>query len=496
MTSFPYYTWFSRLRQRDFTGSRGLLRHPGPSRPAVNRLTQSPVTLPRFVKRSAVAQRYLRLLGDLDWMHFPERDLATGWTLPPVPYAPFVAACLVKLNERFVYMAQLYHYLVEHPALSWVLGFPLVTPRFRPWRFDVQTSLPTARHFTRLLRKMPNTVCQYLLDETVRLIRAELHPVAPDFGQAISLDTKHILAWVKENNPKAYVKERFAKERQPTGDPDCRLGCKRRRNQRASSDNPPPTPSDNPVPANTISVGEYYWGYASGVVATKIPGWGEVVLAELTLPFDQPDVAYFQPLMADTERRLGFRPRYGAFDAGYDAFYIYEYFQRENQPIEAGFAAVPRSKRGGKRRQFDAQGLPLCAAGLSMPLKYTYICRTTRVEHERGRYACPLVFPEPTGQICPIDHKNWPKGCITTLATSIGARIRHQLNRASDLYKDIYRQRTATERINSQAKDLGIERPRLRNQQAITNQNTLIYVLINLRALQRIRFQKQEQDEV
>lgn len=35
------------------------------------------------------------------------------------------------------------------------------------------------------------------------------------------------------------------------------------------------------------------------------------------------------------------------------------------------------------------------------------------------------------------------------------------------------------ERINSQALDLGIERPKLRNQRSIANQNTLIYVLIN-----------------
>ena len=44
----------------------------------------------------------------------------------------------------------------------------------------------------------------------------------------------------------------------------------------------------------------------------------------------------------------------------------------------------------------------------------------------------------------------------------------------------------ATERINAQALALGIERPKLRNQQAITNQNTLIYALINLRALRRL----------
>jgi hypothetical protein len=311
-----------------------------------------------------------------------------------------------------------------------------------------------------------------------------------DFGECISLDTKCILAWVRENNLKDYVEDRYDKTKQPTGDPDCRLGCKRRRNQRASSKEPPPTPSDNPVPADTISVGEYYWGYASGVIATKVPGWGEFVLAELTLPFDQPDVAYFHPLMADAERRLGFRPKYGALDAAFDAHYIYEYFHRDGQPLEAGFAAVPRSQRGGKGRLFDAQGLPLCPAGLAMPLKYTYTCRTTRFEHERGRYVCPLRFPEIVADACPINHKKWPKGCVTTLPTGIGARIRHQLDRDSALYKHVYKQRTATERINSQAKELGIERPKLRNGQAIANQNTLIYVLINLRALQRVRQKK------
>ena len=55
----------------------------------------------------------------------------------------------------------------------------------------------------------------------------------------------------------------------------------------------------------------------------------------------------------------------------------------------------------------------------------------------------------------------------------------------------IYKQRTADERANSQAVELGIERPKLRRQSAIVNQNTLIYVLINLRAVQRIRAHKE-----
>jgi hypothetical protein len=61
------------------------------------------------------------------------------------------------------------------------------------------------------------------------------------------------------------------------------------------------------------------------------------------------------------------------------------------------------------------------------------------------------------------------------------------LSRSSPLYKALSTQRTACERINSQAKALGIERPRVRNGRSVANLNTLIYLLINVRALQRAR---------
>jgi hypothetical protein len=409
-----------------------------------------------------------------------------------MPYTPFVAACLVKLDQGLTYMSKLRQFLVEHPALLWTLGFPLVTAAHSPWGFDPEVSLPTHRHFTRMVRTIPNDKLQYLFGNTVQLLQAELSTEVEGFGQAVSLDTKHIIAWVKENNPKAYVSDRYNKDKQPPGDPDCRLGCKRRHNRRASSQEPPPTPTRNPVPANTVAVGEYYWGYASGIVATKVPGWGEFVLAELTQPFDKSDVSYFFPLMADVERRLGFRPHWGAFDAAFDAFYVYAYFHRDGQPDWASaFAAVPFAEKGGHRLSFAANGLPLCQAGLPMPLKYTFWSKTGLVPHERGRHMCPLRFPEEISETCPVDHKRWPKGgCITTIPTSSGTRIRYQLDRDSAAYKEVYKQRTATERVNSQAVALGIERPKIRNGQAITNQNTLIYILINLRALHRVRRRK------
>jgi hypothetical protein len=469
-------------------------------RPLLHILAQHPQELPAFVRASPVALRYLQLFSHLDWSRFPERDLATDWGIPTLPFAPFVAAYLVKLEQQCKYMSQLRRYLVEHPALVWVLGFPLQPSRVYPWGFDVEASLPTQRPFARVLRKLPNRSLQVLLTQTVQQIQLALAELAPDFGQAISLDTKHILAWVAENNPKAYVEDRYNKNKQPTGDPDCRLGCKRKRNQRVppevapAIDTAPATPLTNPVPASGLKVGEYYWGYASGVVATKVPEWGEFVLAELTQPFDQSDVSYFFPLLADTERRLGFRPRFGAFDAAFDAFYIYAHFHRAAQTAwQDAFAAVPHVARG-TQLQFDPQGLPLCKAGLPMPLKGTFNNNTSLVPHERGRYTCTLRYPEVCADACPVADKHWAKGgCTMTLPTSIGARLRHQIDHESDLYTAVYKQRTATERINSQAEALGIERPRLRNGQAITNQNTLIYILINLRALCRILQRQQDQ---
>jgi hypothetical protein len=234
-----------------------------------------------------------------------------------------------------------------------------------------------------------------------------------------------------------------------------------------------------------VSVGEYYWGYASGVVATKIADWGEVVLAELTQTFDHGDATYFFPLMDQTTQRLARRPRFGALDKAYDAFYVYQWFHDAG-----GFAAVPLVAKGrADVRQFSPAGLPLCAAGLAMPLKFAFTDRTTTlVVHERGKYVCPLVWPtRQPAATCPVAHANWPTGCTAMMPTCAGARIRYQLEREGAAYKAIYKQRTADERINSQALALGIERPHLRRQSAITNQNTLIYVLINLRTLQRIR---------
>lgn len=426
---------------------------------------------PRFVRRCAVTQHIIHLFKPLQWDAIPPSlaNRRTGYQA--IPLSAYVGAFLVKIEYQLRTFGQLHRFLSEHPALLWALGFP----------FEAHSSVPLAdrcilliqQHVSRKLASIPNEIIQNLLDDQVLWLQKRF---GSSFGSVVSIDTKHILAFVKENNPKQFVEGRFDKNKQPNGDSDCKLGCKRSKNQL--------TPSSEGEPAsNKRAVGDFYWGYASGAVVTKVPNAGEFVLAEMTRTFDHSDITYFLPLMTQVENRLGFRPPYGTADAAFDSFYVFDYF---HSPDHDGFAAVPLRNTGTKRF-FNKDGFPVCEADLPMSLKGTFINRTSLVQHERARYACPLLHPEQTADACPVNHTQWPKGgCKFTMSTSSGARIRHQLDRESDRYKDIFAQRTAVERIFSQAVALGIERPKLRNQRAIANHNTLIYILINLRAMQRL----------
>lgn len=430
---------------------------------------------PRYVQRCPVTQATIDQLRLLDWEQLPvtmgpER---IGWRT--IPLAAYVGAWLIKLDRHLPTFGALRRFLREHPGLIWALGFPLVPDTSQPNRFDVEASLPTQRHFSRKLSQLPNEVLQSLIDAQVTWLQTQ---VGPSFGQTVAIDTKHVLAWVKENNPKAYIKEgRFDKTKQPTGDPDCKVGCKRRRNQ--------VTPTKEGQPAGEkVSIGEYYWGYASGVAATKVPGVGEFALAEVTQTFDHADLTYFFPLMEQVEQRLGFRPPFGAADAGFDAFYVFDFFHNDGH---GGFAAVPLRRMKHQHHGFSDDGLPLCAADLPMPLAGTFVNRTSLVQHQRGRYLCPLVYPEPSADSCPTSHPKWPGGgCKIVMPTAAGARLRYQLDRESEAYKEVYKQRTCVERVFSRAVALGIERPKLRNGQGIANQNTLTYILLNLRAMHQL----------
>lgn len=101
-------------------------------------------------------------------------------------------------------------------------------------------------------------------------------------------------------------------------------------------------------------------------------------------------------------------------------------------------------------------------------------------------FPCPLLFPTPTEET--YDHAQFAKGCgcVKDVNWELGGQMRVTLDRDGALYHAISNQRTSCERINSQAQALGIERPKVRNGRSVAHLNTLTYLVINARALERV----------
>jgi len=410
-----------------------------------------------------LVQDYRAFFSLLDWSvvdHWQAQRSSRG--RPAHPETAYLKAFLLRIRQGLIYASQLRRFLLQHPLLIMELGFHLVLDRTQLYGFDPQQTLPCEFWFCEKLRSFDPALLQALLQATIRDLKEEI----PGLGEVVAFDVKHIYAWVKENNWRAYVSERYDKTKVLAGDPDCTLGVKRSTNQEQPD-------------GSTKEKKELIWGYGSGVAAATTADYGDVVLAEYTLPFNEGDIRYFQPLYQQTTLALDAFPLHITADAAYDAWYVYEAAARHG-----GIAAVPLNGHGHHDGSRDCDGVPICAKGLRM-------IPTFHFAHPNGyrarRFVCPLLFPQATGETCDHEQFKKGKGCMKDPNWEAGGLMRVTLDRENPLYKTIYTQRTSCERINSQAKELGIERPKVRNRRSVANLNTLIYVIINVRALDRAK---------
>jgi len=260
---------------------------------------------PAHFAHDPVANDYDAFFSVLDFEVVPERDESKPWPgRRPHPERAYVKAQLVMIREKIEYHTELRRFLVQHPALVLRLGFRPVVDPASPWGFDVERTVLCARHLRRKLQYGDNGTLKAILAGTVAALRAEV----PGLGETVSQDVKHIYAWVRENNPKTYVKDRYDPERQPRGDPDRKLASsaaaiRGKRNRTG-------TKNSSGATAQAAKVGQDV----------------ECVLAEHTQTFNENDVTYFQPLMDQTCANLGFHPTNLAADAAFDAWYVYEPF--------------------------------------------------------------------------------------------------------------------------------------------------------------------------
>src|SRR5260221_1683451 len=240
----------------------------------------------------------------LDWTAVPERIKERAWPGPqPHPRSAYIKALLVKLLEGHRHITDLRRFLIRHPVLVLLLGFRPQREASQPYGFDLEQTVPCDRWLRTWQQQLDNAWLQGLLTGTVHALQAEI----PGLGQTVATDVKHIFAWVQQNNPKAYVSQRYNPERQPRGDPDCRLGVKRHHNQ-AEPD------------GTSHAHKEYVWGDGTAVASATDPRYGDVVLAEYTQTFNEADITCFEPIRQRTTAALGFAPTNWTADAAYDAW--------------------------------------------------------------------------------------------------------------------------------------------------------------------------------
>ncbi|HEY1349349.1 MAG TPA: hypothetical protein VGF67_06985 [Ktedonobacteraceae bacterium] len=416
-----------------------------------------------LLQADPLVQRLRAFFALFAWRVVPQRS--PGTCRPgrsPHPMSAYLKALLLKICEGLTTCTHLRRYLLEHPLLVLELGFRPVLDVEEPSGFDVERTVPTARWLREQQRCLSQPVLQALLFETVQALREEI----PGLGEVVAFDVTHIYALVRENNPRVSVEGPFNVSHIPKGDPDCRLGVKKSSNQ------------VQPDGTKNITK-ESLFGYGSGIATCTDPVSGDVILAEYTQPFNEGDITYVVPLYISMVATPGCFPTHLTADAAFDAWYV-----SQQVAHRGGIAAVPKNQHGHPESVRDADGVPSCAKGLRMHPTYQF-------SHTNGyrsqRFRCPLLFPHPTGQTC--DHAQFAKekGSVKDLNWELGGQMRVTLDREGPLSKAIYRQRTSTERGNSHAKALGLDRPKVRNGASVRNLNTLTYLVINAQALQRAR---------
>ena len=165
-------------------------------------------TLRRMLACDPTVQHYREFFARLDWQVVPSPDPDPHRPgRRPHPEAAYVKALLIKVAEKFDHCTDLRTYLLRHPLLVLEVGFRPVLDVSQPSGFDVERTVPTARWLRDTQRRLDRRVLQDLLAGTVQARREEI----AGLGETVAFDVKHLYAWVKENNPRVYVKDRYCR---------------------------------------------------------------------------------------------------------------------------------------------------------------------------------------------------------------------------------------------------------------------------------------------
>ncbi len=344
-----------------------------------------------------------------------------------------LSAFIVMKLEGFSKITDLVDYLNNNLLIAYYCGF------------NICKKLPSYWTFDRFLRKLDNQILKEIMQSLV-LKLASLGYVDTSF---IGLDSTPISANTKQNNPKSFSMNKFAKENQPKSDQDCTLGVHTASNQ------------------HNEKKFEYYWGYKNHVLVDCITG---LPIFEMTTGAHVADSTVAIDILNQTNSFISVEECSFLGDKGYDTKAIYNAVKNEFH----GECFIPLNLRNTKNPKKLPAGNPICEAGLAMNKD-----GKTTDNHGglRQKFCCP--YRQSKSSSCPCNHKNWNngkknKGC--TKYISIPDDYRLSIDRNSKKFKKVYALRTECERYNARFKGTNQERLWVRNQNSAQNLNTIAHI--------------------
>lgn len=378
------------------------------------------------------AKFYDELFLNLDLSELAVATAPTG--RKGFPKEAMLCAFIVMKCEGFSQITDLVDYLDNNRLIAFYCGF------------DIRKELPSYWTYDRFIKNIDNELLKKVMQAQVTKL-VEMGVVDTSF---IGLDSTPIAANTKQNNPKSFVKNKFAKDNQPQCDKDCTLGVHTASNQHNERNF------------------EYYWGYKNHVLIDVITG---LPLFELTTGANVSDSTVAVDILKKTDGFLPIKECSFIADKGYDVKAIYNTVK----DVYDGDCFIPLNPRNTKNVKKLPIGNPICDAGLAMNRDGK--CRDNG--RTRQKYCCP--FKQSTCSECPCNHKNWNngkknRGC--TKYITIPDDYRLAINRDTVEFKSVYNLRTECERYNSRFKSTGQERLWVRNGVSAENLNTTAHIAL------------------
>jgi hypothetical protein len=361
---------------------------------------------------------------------------------PPVSRQALLKALIYRNLRGISKLIELEFELANNPSIAEPLGL------------DPLKKTPSDERFSNFLRSTPNEYLQTLRKSLVQQL-ADEEVIA---AKGIGFDSCPIEAMVKQNNLKTSIKDRYDKDRLPSGDKDARLGVTIHF----------PTPFRRKI--------HYFWGYRNHIINDLK---SELPICELSLPANKSEKPVGLSLLKELNQDFDFPVEVVVGDANYDAEEILEYIIHEMKAE----AVIPRNPGNTQNTPYTVKkGKIFCQAELPMYRKG----KMTVKDITYCQYSCPLYWSKAfRGQylLCPAGHPKFlnQKGCNVLIR--LNSSIREKINYGTQRFKKVYSQRTSVERAFSRLLAISMQHPTIKGLPAIRNHCTIAHITVLVVAL-------------